>query len=367
MASHGYAHRLVYDQTPDAFREDVRRAKGLLEDAAGCRSAAIARRATRSRRGRSGRSTCSSRRGTGTTPASFRSGTTATASRCRRGSRTSSSARGGSHRRGAGLDGALGPLNLPVAGGGYFRILPVWWTRWGIARLNRTSGGRRSSTCTRGRSIPISRGCRRPARAASGTTATCTGPSAPARAARGLPFGRCDAPRRAGGRGAMPASGVAGSRTWVGDVTPSVHEPVGDRMARADQRDAPLVVRRCAAAACDAYVAAHPEASAYHARAWRDVIGRAFGHETRYLVAERASGASAACCRSSSSEPPVRPLHRVDAVRQLRRRAGRHARGRAGCSWRGRARRGVAGGSHLELRHTGSGFPTCRPGGTRWR
>ena len=32
------------------------------------------------------------------------------------------------------------PLNLPVAGGGYFRILPYEWTRWGIARLNRVEG-----------------------------------------------------------------------------------------------------------------------------------------------------------------------------------------------------------------------------------
>src|SRR5207244_6934496 len=29
-----------------------------------------------------------------------------------------------------------GPLNLPVAGCGYFRILPYPWTRWGIARIN---------------------------------------------------------------------------------------------------------------------------------------------------------------------------------------------------------------------------------------
>jgi len=35
IASHGYAHRLVYDQTPDAFRQDVRRSKALLEDLAG--------------------------------------------------------------------------------------------------------------------------------------------------------------------------------------------------------------------------------------------------------------------------------------------------------------------------------------------
>ena len=27
-------------------------------------------------------------------------------------------------------------MNLPVAGGGYFRLLPYNWTRWGIARLN---------------------------------------------------------------------------------------------------------------------------------------------------------------------------------------------------------------------------------------
>jgi polysaccharide deacetylase family protein (PEP-CTERM system associated) len=28
-------------------------------------------------------------------------------------------------------------VNLPIAGGGYFRILPYQWTRWGIARVNR--------------------------------------------------------------------------------------------------------------------------------------------------------------------------------------------------------------------------------------
>ncbi len=27
-------------------------------------------------------------------------------------------------------------MNLPVAGGGYFRLLPYGWTRWGIQRLN---------------------------------------------------------------------------------------------------------------------------------------------------------------------------------------------------------------------------------------
>jgi hypothetical protein len=27
-------------------------------------------------------------------------------------------------------------VNLPVAGGGYFRLLPYGWTRWGLRRLN---------------------------------------------------------------------------------------------------------------------------------------------------------------------------------------------------------------------------------------
>jgi polysaccharide deacetylase family protein (PEP-CTERM system associated) len=32
----------------------------------------------------------------------------------------------------------VGSLNLPIAGGGYFRLLPYAWTRWGIRRVNRT-------------------------------------------------------------------------------------------------------------------------------------------------------------------------------------------------------------------------------------
>ena len=35
IASHGYGHRMITEQTPDEFRADVRRAKRLLEDIAG--------------------------------------------------------------------------------------------------------------------------------------------------------------------------------------------------------------------------------------------------------------------------------------------------------------------------------------------
>jgi FemAB-related protein (PEP-CTERM system-associated) len=40
----------------------------------------------------------------------------------------------------------------------------------------------------------------------------------------------------------------------------------------------------------DRYVSGHPEASGYHPYAWRDVISRTFGHDTRYLTAESAAG-----------------------------------------------------------------------------
>lgn len=52
--------------------------------------------------------------------------------------------------------------------------------------------------------------------------------------------------------------------------------------------EAPEVTVRPAhdAAAWDAYVSSRPDASAYHLFAWRDLIARAFGHETRYLTAE---------------------------------------------------------------------------------
>ena len=35
IASHGYGHELIYRQTPEAFREDVRRSRALLEDISG--------------------------------------------------------------------------------------------------------------------------------------------------------------------------------------------------------------------------------------------------------------------------------------------------------------------------------------------
>jgi len=140
VASHGYAHRLIYDQTRAAFRDDVRRAKEVLEDAS-CRRVIGYRAPSYSITARSlwaidilleeGYEYDSSifpiRHDRYGIPVSARcpylidrtAGTLVEV--------PASTAR-------------LGPLNLPVAGGGYFRILPYEWTRWGIAHVNRVEG-----------------------------------------------------------------------------------------------------------------------------------------------------------------------------------------------------------------------------------
>ena len=137
IASHGYAHRLVYDQTPATFRADVARAKRLLEDASG--SAVGGFRAP---------SYSITPRSLWAIDILIEQGHWYDASifpirHDRYGIPVS-----GRHRyaieRPAGrmteVPGStvrVGPMNFPVAGGGYFRILPYAWTQWGIRRLNR--------------------------------------------------------------------------------------------------------------------------------------------------------------------------------------------------------------------------------------
>ena len=52
----------------------------------------------------------------------------------------------------------------------------------------------------------------------------------------------------------------------------------------------PLICRpldAAGAAAWDAFVVAHPDGTFFHRAAWRDVVERAFGHRTHYLMTER--------------------------------------------------------------------------------
>jgi len=140
IASHGHGHRLVYDQTPQAFRADVRHAKRLLEDATG--AAVLGYRAP---------SYSIVPRSLWALDVLMEEGYTYDASifpirHDRYGIAVSARQPYMIQReRGAILEAPastarLGPMNLPIAGGGYFRILPYAWTHWGISRVNTREG-----------------------------------------------------------------------------------------------------------------------------------------------------------------------------------------------------------------------------------
>jgi len=137
LASHGYAHRLIYKQRPDEFRDDVRRAKKVIEDITG--HAVAGYRAP---------SFSLTERSLWALDVLLEEGYRYDASifPVRHDRYGIPNAHRWPHRMTVG-DGTLfevpgstvrvAGINLPVAGGGYFRLLPYAWTRWGIARLNR--------------------------------------------------------------------------------------------------------------------------------------------------------------------------------------------------------------------------------------
>lgn len=158
VASHGYHHQLIYTLTLDQFREDVRRAKATIEDAGG--------RPVRGYRAPSFSIVHPSlwaldvliEEGYGYDASIFpirhdRYGIPDAPrhphviDRNRRKSARRKAERGEAPRR-AFIGGTrsivevpaatvrLGNRNLPIAGGGYFRLLPYAWTHWGMARAN---------------------------------------------------------------------------------------------------------------------------------------------------------------------------------------------------------------------------------------
>jgi polysaccharide deacetylase family protein (PEP-CTERM system associated) len=137
IASHGYAHRLIYNQTPDAFREDVRRAKGILESIAG---AAV--------HGYRAPSYSITTRSLWAIDVLIEEGYTYDSSifpirHDRYGIPDSPrhpywlERASGKILEAPATTTTFGPLNVPVAGGGYFRLFPYRLTRWGLARVNR--------------------------------------------------------------------------------------------------------------------------------------------------------------------------------------------------------------------------------------
>jgi polysaccharide deacetylase family protein (PEP-CTERM system associated) len=136
IASHGYAHRLVYDLTKAAFRDDTRRAKAILEDASG--KAVIGYRAP---------SYSITPRSLWALDILIEEGFRYDASifpihHDRYGIPLSPRHPYVIDRSGGSLIEApastirMGPINLPIGGGGYFRLLPYVWTEWGIKHIN---------------------------------------------------------------------------------------------------------------------------------------------------------------------------------------------------------------------------------------
>lgn len=136
IASHGYAHQLVYTQTPDEFRDDVRRAKLTLEALCGTMV-----------RGYRAPSYSVTERSLWALDVLADEGYDYDASifpirHDRYGIPHAPRHTYVLEQTGGRLVEAppstirLAGLNLPVAGGGYFRLLPYGWTRFGIDRLN---------------------------------------------------------------------------------------------------------------------------------------------------------------------------------------------------------------------------------------
>jgi polysaccharide deacetylase family protein (PEP-CTERM system associated) len=138
IASHGYSHQLVYQQTPEVFREETRKSKQILEDITG--------EAVTGYRAASYSITAQSR--------------WALDILCEEGFTWDSSIFPVHHDR-YGMPGTphepyrleapgggtliefplstcpLGNYRLPIAGGGYFRLYPYWLSRWGLGKINR--------------------------------------------------------------------------------------------------------------------------------------------------------------------------------------------------------------------------------------
>jgi len=148
VASHGFHHQLIYTLTVDQFREDVRRAKGTIEDAAGRRVSGYrapsfsivepslwALDVLIEEGYRYDASIFPIRHDRYGIPDAPR--TMHVIDRDRRKHARSGPAGTRSIIEVPAATVRLGDRNLPIAGGGYFRLLPYAWTHWGMTRANR--------------------------------------------------------------------------------------------------------------------------------------------------------------------------------------------------------------------------------------
>jgi polysaccharide deacetylase family protein (PEP-CTERM system associated) len=135
VCSHGFWHQLIYDQTPDEFRADVRDSRALLQDLSG-----------QPVHGYRAPSFSIVERSLWALEVLVEEGHTYDASifpihHDRYGIPDAPRHVHVRHTKAGVITEVpsstvrLGK-NLPTAGGGYFRLLPYAWTRWGIARVN---------------------------------------------------------------------------------------------------------------------------------------------------------------------------------------------------------------------------------------
>jgi polysaccharide deacetylase family protein (PEP-CTERM system associated) len=140
VASHGYHHQLLYMLTPNQFREDIRSAKAAIESVTG--KAVLGFRAP---------SYSIIQSNLWTLDVLLEEGHLYDASIFPIHHDRYGIPDGPRHpyvmRRAGGplveMPGStvrVGTVNLPIAGGGYFRLLPYGWTRWGMERVNRVEG-----------------------------------------------------------------------------------------------------------------------------------------------------------------------------------------------------------------------------------
>jgi polysaccharide deacetylase family protein (PEP-CTERM system associated) len=141
VACHGYSHELIYRQTPAVFAEETRRSKRLLEDLIGMPVIGY-RAASFSITPRSSwaldtlidegfaydSSIFPVRHDRYGMPGAAREPGYVTAPSGRRIAEFPMST------------AAMGPVRVPVSGGGYFRLLPYWFTRRGLRSINESEG-----------------------------------------------------------------------------------------------------------------------------------------------------------------------------------------------------------------------------------
>lgn len=138
IACHGFSHKLVYEQSQDEFRSETLRSKNLLEDITG--SAILGYRAA---------SYSIVRDSLWALDILVELGFAYDSSifpvhhdrygipDAERKPHRMTTPKGKSIVEWPLATASIGGFRLPVAGGGYFRLLPYWISRWGLASINR--------------------------------------------------------------------------------------------------------------------------------------------------------------------------------------------------------------------------------------